>query len=224
MKKTFFYIFHLPRPKRTCLSVTHIVPFTFIENHWSLLFSWQSLDIWFGKCAVSMDDIATRKQILHGNLNLQMQWEGRWRGVEWGMRHHQVNSKKDSHRSFHQLWISLPDTSKQNLRCRNWFFRQYIFWCLVQCERDSSVSCFFNYSILPSWANYCFNIFGEFCWLKELFRKNDPENILKNLLLSFRTTKILVCNSMNMGWIENKLNVLMSKLAMFFCCLLVQIF
>jgi hypothetical protein len=30
-----------------------------------LLFSWQSLDICFGKCAGTLDDIATRKQILH---------------------------------------------------------------------------------------------------------------------------------------------------------------
>ena len=37
MKKTFFFIFHLPRPKWTCLSVLHIVPVTFIENHWSLI-------------------------------------------------------------------------------------------------------------------------------------------------------------------------------------------
>jgi hypothetical protein len=37
MKKKIFLIFHLPGPKRTCLSVPDIVPVTFIENHWSLI-------------------------------------------------------------------------------------------------------------------------------------------------------------------------------------------
>ncbi len=37
MKKTFFFIFHLPRPNWTCLSVSDIVPVNFIENHWSLV-------------------------------------------------------------------------------------------------------------------------------------------------------------------------------------------
>ncbi len=37
MIKTFFFIFHLPRPNWTCLSVSHIVPVNFIENHWSLM-------------------------------------------------------------------------------------------------------------------------------------------------------------------------------------------
>ncbi len=45
----------------------------FFFYHWHVyildacfwLYSWQPLDIWFGKCAGIMDDIATRKQILH---------------------------------------------------------------------------------------------------------------------------------------------------------------
>ncbi len=44
-----------------------------IFQHWQVhildacfwLFSWQPLNIWFGKCGSTLDDIATRKQILH---------------------------------------------------------------------------------------------------------------------------------------------------------------
>ncbi len=45
----------------------------YIFWHWQVhildacfrLFSWRSLDTWFGKCSGTMDDIATQKQILH---------------------------------------------------------------------------------------------------------------------------------------------------------------
>jgi hypothetical protein len=46
MKKTFFLIFHLPRPKGTYLSVSDIVPVTFTKNHWSLLPTLPTVQIW----------------------------------------------------------------------------------------------------------------------------------------------------------------------------------